>query len=308
MKAKKIVTQTPAAPQAGIGPAVRPTRPTARVVHQTFNRITSDLDILQNTDASQSQTREAIKALFSIIEGAKYSLTRLTGAPGIISQIELEQFRAQDAAWNEQSFAVKMSVPRAPSCDSHDKLNERFEAGWLVEPGRFLMYRDRMGVIVIVDSVKEPRAIRAGRRAARAPHMDSAARPNRTARAPGIDAPTSAQLQAWFDLPSDQATAENLPIEYINLVLAGINILVDTASTGSGSAARFLATQAGASPDTKPEDSWKIIQERADSLFKSALQGCARAKDDLHTLAETFIQGVGHLSAEYHGYVYENWH
>jgi len=55
--------------------------------------------------------------------------------------------------------------------------NARFEAGWAVEPGRFGMEMNGPDCFSIIDHT-QPRAARA-------------------------DTPTAAQLQAWFDLPSE---------------------------------------------------------------------------------------------------------
>jgi hypothetical protein len=133
--------------------------------------------LLRLNEVSDSKThmKEVTFGLFQIIEEAQNRLMKLTGAPGIILQSELEQCcNERDAYGND---------PRVVFPAALGKLNEKFEAGWLVQPGRFGMKRDHMGVVCIGDFSKT-----------RAP---------RPRRAPKIDTPTPAQLQAWFDLPSE---------------------------------------------------------------------------------------------------------
>lgn len=152
----------------------------------------SALHRLEEVSDCKSHLQEATTGLFRIIEEAQNSLLKLTGAPGIISQTELEMFRTECDSWGERPFVERMSVHRAPFRDLGDRLNERFDAGWIIEPGRWGMKLDHE-----VYAIGE-----FGRKAPRAPR---APRPART------DTPTPEQLQAWFDLPSDRPSAESSP-------------------------------------------------------------------------------------------------
>lgn len=108
----------------------------------------------------------------------------------LITQSELQEFIQVRDAWMEKPFSERMGVWRAPFCDLHDRLNERFEAGATVEPGILRMRRDRTGVIVIDEKAeRSPRKFRASQ----------------------IDTPTPAQLQAWFDLPSEPRQIDGSP-------------------------------------------------------------------------------------------------
>ncbi len=218
MKAKKIVTQTPAAPQAAIDAAkskgerlleiaqtLRAARPTARIVHQTSNRIASDLDILQNSDASKTQLREATAALLNVIEGAKYALLRLTGAPGIISQSEIAAACAMREDWGKRPFSERMAVRQSPDYCAILKLHEHLNAGWFVQPGPFYFGYDRTGVIVMGErNPREPRPLR---------HDPGAAIIRRAPRQADPETPSPETLQAWYDLPGEPRQAEGSPSE-----------------------------------------------------------------------------------------------
>jgi hypothetical protein len=153
---------------------------------------------IQNVE-SKSHLKEATLSLFDVIHTAQRRLLEINGALGIITQDELRIFREESDAWLTLPFAERMAAYRAPSRDLLGPLNARFKAGWLVEPGRFLMFRDRTGVIVIVDSINDSAR---PRRAPRTP---------RAARASQADTPTPDQLQTWFDLPSEPPHAEGSP-------------------------------------------------------------------------------------------------
>jgi hypothetical protein len=199
-KAKKISTPTPQELQVPDEKAgARSKRTTTRLIHQTLKQVLEKIEIIGNATASESQIQAATSALFTLIQMAKNALLCVTGAPGIISQIELEEFRTSCNAWCDRVFAEKMAVERAPFRDLGDRLNSRFEVGWIVEPGRFTMKRDRSGVIVIFDPSME----REWRR------QDEARRVS--ARTSKIDTPSPEQLQAWFDLHSEPPQAEALP-------------------------------------------------------------------------------------------------
>ncbi len=209
MKAKKIVPRIIATSQEQVEAkaptnTARPPRPTARVVHQTFNRIAADIDILQNCDASQSQIREATKALLNIIEGARYSLIRLTDAPGIISQAELRAFDEERDRWNQRPLHERLAVQRCPFSETQDALIERVKAGWLVESGPFQIGWNRQSKFFWIGK-RSGRSNGALLRFGKTNSQPAAPRTEQP------DTPTPAQLQAWFDLASDRPPAESSP-------------------------------------------------------------------------------------------------
>jgi hypothetical protein len=127
----------------------------------------------------QSQHKELVGGLFCIIEEAERLLLSLTGAPGFITQEELEFFERY--AGDRREFWWK-------------NLLARHESGYQVEPGKFFMCRDRVGLNMGRDRMR-------GLRQASAAHQDDSPRPAQ------IETPTPAQLQAWFDLPSEPPQA-----------------------------------------------------------------------------------------------------
>ncbi len=180
--------------------AARPMRrtPVYTALHQTTNGI----EALCNFTTCKGRIQEATKALFTVIETAKQALLRLTDAPDIISQADLEYFEMLSADWMQRSLAEKMAVHRAPDYNALLRIHERFDAGCLVEPGRFFSGYDRTGIFIIGDSQFErPRLSRTP--------LGPRTRP--IAPAMAVATPTPAQLQAWFDLPSDPPRAEASP-------------------------------------------------------------------------------------------------
>ncbi len=151
---------------------------------------------LEQVSDTKTALQEATSGLFRIIEEAQNRILKLTGAPGIISQAEIAAARAMANEWMNRSFAERMSVYCAPNYFAILKLQERFDAGWLVEPGTAEVKYDRTGVFCVGDrSVKSPRARRS---------ETSQATGSRAARQADPETPSAETLQSWFDLPSDR--------------------------------------------------------------------------------------------------------
>jgi hypothetical protein len=151
-----------------------------------FNRhaiagILGDLHLLRLASDSEPAIRAVTRGLFLVIQDAQKVLLSLTTAPGIIFQCELEAFCRERRIWKDLRVAERPDASTAPFVSKWAKLCEHFEAGWLVEPGRFGIWEKRDGVICIGEF---------GQSSRRAPRPD------------GIETPTPEQLQAWFDLPS----------------------------------------------------------------------------------------------------------
>lgn len=72
----------------------------------------------------------------------------LLEAPGIISQFDLRRLtELRDRICDGLATNVEVELFQALRGD----LNERFEAGWLVEMGLVRIYRDHTGLVVIDD-------------------------------------------------------------------------------------------------------------------------------------------------------------
>ena len=202
MKAKENITpkrkevQAPAAPQ-GL---------TARLVTQTFNRIATEMESLANSTHAKTQRQAAILGLFSTINAAKAALLQLTGAPGIISQSELERvIRARDTWCYNRIHRLPAEFPAAWS-PFLDKLSQLVNEGWLTEPGNYQLKkcRDRSTGhdFIAAGSKSEKREI--------TERLKSLAESRRAAR---IETPSAETVQAWFDLPSEPRQAESSPSE-----------------------------------------------------------------------------------------------
>ena len=194
MKAKNIVKVNP--PKRGILMAVSPALAEARVQRNwaRYNRLTiadvlSQLHQLRLASAKLDSVREVRLGLFEIIEQARAVLLSLTGAPGIISQFELQSLNSELEScrghWSD-------SVP--PPCFAKvDELVARYRAGWLVDPGTWKL-RPSKNQLICLSSYGPPHK---GQFHNVQPIAD--------------DTPTPAQLQEWFDLPSDPPPAGSSP-------------------------------------------------------------------------------------------------
>jgi len=209
-KTRKINTLIPQELQALDEKAVaRPRRSTTRLIHQTLKQVLEEIEIIGNTTAARSQIQAASSALFTVIEKANNAVLSVTGAPGIITQIELEEFclcrdnlgRQPGEEWVGKAIKKWQGTTILVLTQLGERLNSRFSVGWTVEPGNFKMERQRDGVVVISDSAKEQeyREERARKKALKSGDGAGTSR---------IKPPSAEQLQAWFDLPSEPPQAE----------------------------------------------------------------------------------------------------
>lgn len=170
------------------------------VERQVFETLAQSVEMLSNSGACRIHIEATTLGLFALIGAAQNAVLRVTGAPGIISQSEVEDlFKDREAAYDKsaslESHALWLHWRRRV-----DRFNSKVEAGWLVEPGKFFLERDRTGVICLGDSETD-----------RPPSQCRAPRVPRVARSARPDTPTPAQLQALFDLPSERAQADASP-------------------------------------------------------------------------------------------------
>ena len=125
-----------------------------------------------------------------------------------------------------------------------------------------------------------------------------------------ISTPSVEQVQALFDLgsaPRHIADEFGSPLDLFNTAIIALQILVDTALTGSHSAKDFLAELVGARVDEDVYILYEQVVGRADSLYEAAIKNSAEAQRDLHSMAEQLVQGFSSFSTEYPRYVAENW-
>jgi hypothetical protein len=197
MKAKKIVTKSSIKPQAEFDPRAKRRTP----VYTSFAQARNGVESLSDFIVSKRQNKEAISYLFELIEIAKRKLLTLTGAPGVVFQSEIESLCRERNEWLDARQAGKGEFP-ANWAAASKILEQRFKEGWLAELGEYRAEFDaRSGTFTF------------GQRRRRAPRPASAAPVNNSPRPAQPDTPTPAQLQAWFDLPSEPPQAEGLPAE-----------------------------------------------------------------------------------------------
>lgn len=96
-------------------------------------------------------------------------------------------------------------------------------------------------------------------------------------------------------------------LDLFNMIIFGLRILLDAALADSQSAKHFLAELAGSRVDEDMCDLYEQVYHKADSLYEAAIKNSTEAKCDLHSMAEQLFQGFDFRSAEYPGYVADNW-
>ena len=162
------------------------------------NRILAGLDQLRKAGACKTHLPEITSALFTIVEEAHSIILSLTGAPGIIPQSALQEFDVIDLrVWPPNPDRSRNALGYFS-----DKLNEKFEAGWLVEPGDFSMkrihHRADEDSFVAITNEAAARARRSRSKAARKSTQPDGQK---------VEAPDVVELERWFALEDNRQPA-----------------------------------------------------------------------------------------------------
>jgi len=154
--------------------------------------------ISQITDF-KSHYREAVGGLFYVIDEAHHALLRLTGAPGIIGQSELEAAYRDIETWRQGNRSI---MPEPVFFARIRDLVVRYRGGWLVEAGNFRLCPSQNELICVSKGKSKGQG-----------HGPKPRQVDPVPGAPNIETPSVETLETWFDLPSEPPHAEGSPTE-----------------------------------------------------------------------------------------------